>query len=213
MRDLGAMFSAQMVLELWEGRKTQTRRLASSPLARAVPGDRIWVRETFATAPPHGYRYFATDAVHDLRKKRPAIHMPRVASRLTLLVTEVRFQKLHDISEEDAQAEGIGEPYLGDADPPWEEQAIIVSRKKQYRNLWKRLHGAESWDSNPDVVAISFIVVKANIDATRTCDLCAGVCRRHSLGHPEQWKAEPWSLQWMAEKAAAEGGQDGRDGN
>ncbi len=80
-------------------------------------------------------------------------------------MTAVKVQKLQVISEEDAQAEGVGDPYLGDADPPFQEQATMISRVMQFRNLWNTLHGAGSWDANPEVVAISFQVHKSNLDA------------------------------------------------
>lgn len=70
----------------------------------------------------------------------PAREMPRWASRITLEVAEVRVQRLQEISEEDAAAEGTREPYLGDGDPPFTEQAVIVSRVMQFRNIWNHLN-------------------------------------------------------------------------
>lgn len=177
MKEHGVMFSRPMVLALLQGRKTQTRRLATSPLRRIQVGDSIWVRETgnwqtgTEVAPQPGRKHrvvwYDADGHPDGlsffgNKKRPAIHMPRWASRLTLDVTDVRFQRLQDISEDDAMAEGVGRPYLGDGDPPFEEQAVMVSCRTQYRNLWRSLHGFSSWDENPEVVAITFEVRKSN---------------------------------------------------
>lgn len=185
------MFSAPMVKALLAGTKTQTRRLATSPLRRVQVGDRLWVRETFAfhwacddikPSEPQpdlwSVRYTADDYIRpaardgstalleQCKKLRPAIHMPRWASRLTLEVTDVRFQPLHAIDEADCEAEGIGPPYLGDGDPPFEEQATMVSRRMQYRNLWNSLHAPKlPWNSNPDVVALTFDVHQRNIDA------------------------------------------------
>ena len=144
-------------------------------------GDRLWVRETWAVGniydgvPPRninpggkpgwcGVRYAATDQRLGL-KDRASIHMPRWASRLTLEVGAVRVQRLHDISESDAEAEGMPEPYLGDADPPWEEMAIMISRTMQFRNLWNKLRGPGAWTANPWVAASTFSVTHANIDA------------------------------------------------
>ncbi len=103
-------------------------------------------------------------------KYKPSIHMPRWASRLTLIVESVKIERLQDISEEDARAEGIewsdsldphgpckwrvyGEPSTGTSCPIY-----------SFQSLWKYLHGPDAWDQNPDVVVIGFGVVKSNID-------------------------------------------------
>ena len=118
---------------------------------------------------------------------RPSIHMPRWASRLTLVVTEARRQRLQEISEGDALAEGIyrqnpspEEIAAGDCteddfvflapgtrqgygprpeDPQWGPTAALA-----YRCLWDSLHGAGAWARNEEVVAIAFTVHLANID-------------------------------------------------
>jgi len=87
---------------------------------------------------------------------KPSIHMPRWASRITLEITDVRVERLQDISEEDCTAEGIGEPYFGDGDPPFVEPGVWVSRRMQFRNLWNHINGAGSWDANPWVWVVSF---------------------------------------------------------
>jgi hypothetical protein len=97
---------------------------------------------------------------------RPWIHMPRWASRISLRLTAAKIERLQDISEDDAGAEGMREPYKGDGDPPFEESTITVSRWRQYRNLWNRLHtkpGA-TWLDNPPVIAFTFEVVQEHID-------------------------------------------------
>jgi uncharacterized protein YhfF len=92
---------------------------------------------------------------------RPSIHMPRWASRLTLTVTEVRVQRLQEISEEDARDEGAGlllhEHEYWDGDPD--------CYRKLFRVLWTAIHGPAAWDANPEVVALSFTVERRNIDA------------------------------------------------
>jgi hypothetical protein len=138
-----------------------------------APGDRLWVRETWRTDPaydgfpPRDLRntvpllFEADDPDRSLDRSlwgryRHARFMPRWASRITLEATDVRVQRLQEISEEDAIAEGIGDPYLGDGDPPFEEQAVVVSRKMQFRNLWNTIHGPGSWEASPWVAAITF---------------------------------------------------------
>lgn len=101
-------------------------------------------------------------------KWRPSIHMPRWASRITLTVTEVRVQRLQEISEADAVAEGCEAtgwmPSYGNPDNAGCEESIPAT--DAYASLWNSLHGPEAWDANPWVVAISFTVDRQNIDAT-----------------------------------------------
>ena len=102
--------------------------------------------------------------------------MPRWASRLTLLVTEVRVQRLQGINEEDAKAEGLatvtkdgkfwkwgipdrdGLPGTDDVGWPWVDWCR--DPRDAYRKIWESLHGPGSWDANPWVAAISFEVAR-----------------------------------------------------
>ena len=87
---------------------------------------------------------------------RSPIHMPRWASRLSLAVTDVRVQRLQDISEADALAEGVERlqfPERGDWGWP----------QARYRDLWNGIHGADAWDRNPWVAAISFAIDAAEL--------------------------------------------------
>jgi hypothetical protein len=98
-------------------------------------------------------------------RKHPSIHMPRWASRITLKVTGVKVERLRDISESDAVAEGIewkdgcwatynndGTMRCGGSPSPIEA----------YRCLWTNINGTGSWESNPWVAAISFERVPAS---------------------------------------------------
>lgn len=88
-----------------------------------TPGDTLWVRETFCPADTRsGFAYCAdTPLGSDQRGMgwRPSIHMPRGASRLTLTITEVRVERLQDITEADAIAEGLYRSLPDDADRDW----------------------------------------------------------------------------------------------
>lgn len=101
-------------------------------------------------------------------RQRPGIHMPRWASRLTLLVTEVRVERLQDCSEADAIAEGIVEYEPTNEDPA--EFAYVDggdiwnNARSAYQALWNSINGPGAWDANPWVVAITFTVEKRNID-------------------------------------------------
>lgn len=97
-------------------------------------------------------------------KFRQAMHMPRWASRLTLMVYDVRIERLRDISEADARAEGanqyssstrLSRPFNAD----W--KGIY---REGYAELWNEINGAGAWEANPWVVAYTFRVVRQNID-------------------------------------------------
>lgn len=175
-----------MVLALLAGRKTQTRRLATSPLHRTEVGDRLWVRETFQhwrgsashktavyaaddTWLDHGSGETFVDKVTWLTPATPPIHMPRWASRLTLEVTDVRVEHLQAISRADAIAEGLclASDHIEEVWrwPEPDHEGLWLSPRAAYRWLWGQLHGRESWDANPEVVALTFEVKRGNIDA------------------------------------------------
>ena len=141
------------------------------PLAR--PGEWFWVRETWQTyceldeispanLPPSTFvQYPATwDWVS---KKRSSIHMPRWASRISLEITDVRVQRLQDISEEDAIAEGVESDGIGHyAD--YSNQAddyYWLDAQSSYKTLWNSIHGAGAWDVDPFVWCYSFRRVTA----------------------------------------------------
>ena len=134
-------------------------------------GDRLWMREAHAFVGscdpgllvtradyPHCVpgHYENVPPASDIRW-RPSIYMPRWASRLTLIVSDVRVQRVQDISEEDAQAEG-GEPVLV---PP---DAAFTPYTERFRDMWDAIHGPDAWAQNPWVAAISFAVERRNID-------------------------------------------------
>jgi hypothetical protein len=82
--------------------------------------------------------------------------MPRWASRITLEITEVRVERLQDISEVDAIAEGT--PGSHGAIPGYGYNA---TPGEQYRWLWESINGLGSWEANPWVWAVSFKRVEA----------------------------------------------------
>lgn len=153
---------------------------------RVKPGDRLWVRENLYEDASNQWRYSADDALvslpeHDPRisamiawahhkegDQAPSIHMPRWASRLTLVVTATKIERLQDISRDDAVAEGLK---LVSAEieeffrwPAPFDQGTWLTPPAAFAWLWKQLHGPEAWDANPEVVALTFTVHKQNID-------------------------------------------------
>lgn len=168
-----------------------TIKILASPWQNVKPGDRIWVRENLKKR--DGYIHYAADdqiisweiqragslgrtwPTTWLQDPRPSIHMPRDASRLTLVVTGVKVERLQDIGDADAIAEGVEVWRAG-----WSEKeaglAILrgteaagatkngTTAQRVFYLLWTGLHGAGSWSSNPEVVALTFRVIKSNID-------------------------------------------------
>ena len=97
----------------------------------------------------------------------PSIHMPRSASRLTLKITDIRVERLQDISEEDAIAEGVEKAFF-QGFKIYHKWALpnesYPSAKDSFQSLWESIHGKESWQENPWVWVISFEVIHANVD-------------------------------------------------
>lgn len=147
-----------------------------------TPGDLLWVRETWAVStiydgvsprdvPQCGVRYAASEERLGI-KDRPSIFMPRWASRLTLEITEVRVQRLEDISEQDAIAEGVVKirdccHVIRDVD--YDLVGLChTSPITPYAKLWDTLNGDKpgmAWADNPWVWALTFKVHTANVDA------------------------------------------------
>ncbi|EMN3557945.1 hypothetical protein [Escherichia coli] len=149
------------------------RAVAAELLAKhcpyGQPGDRIWVRETYRV---HGkatdvatlvYRASVrnswTEQTHRVpvevcnkpvsEKWTPSIHMPRWASRILLEITDVRVERLRDMSEADAKAEGAS-PAMYKITPP---EAVY---RVGFGDIWRGIYGQENWLSNPWVWVIEF---------------------------------------------------------
>lgn len=147
------------------------------------PGDRLWVRETHlivggADSKNPRVVYAATNDGSDAWLSpvwRPSIHMPRWASRITLEITSVRVERLQEISEADAIAEGIerakdfpgwyrgslpgGSPGLQESGHAFKTPTAFP--KLAFRALWQSINGPESWDANPWVWVVEFKRVEA----------------------------------------------------
>jgi hypothetical protein len=131
------------------------------------PGERLWVRETWAHTTdekrgwnensPHGSWpiYRATERQWEVDRWKPSIFMPRWASRLTLEITDVRIERLQEISNEDARAEGVMPGYAHEA-----TYAVPTGHPYNaiplFKNLWSLINGADSWNTNPWVWVVSF---------------------------------------------------------
>lgn len=198
MKERPILFSGPMVRAILNDSKTQTRRIAKrneSGMVKkpgsnknwhvydpdaiqacpfGVPGDRLWVRESFiyepdeyewevSTSVPVRDRFIAyrADCPAGLAcmtgRWSPSIHMPRHLSRIDLEITDVRLEWLQSISECDARAEGalcVDELSGREVLSPQTENA--GSFKFGFQCVWEGLHGATSWAANPIVWAIEF---------------------------------------------------------
>ncbi|EMA8637575.1 hypothetical protein ACP5YT_002423 [Cronobacter malonaticus] len=139
---------------------TKEQFLAKCPFGAV--GDRMWVRETWAEAgagapdlklyranyPDHVPSYYENVPPIEEIRWTPSIHMPRWASRITLEITGVRVERLRDLSEEDARAEGITPP-AGGVLPGWKYRI-------NFRDLWMSIFGADNWEANPWVWVVEF---------------------------------------------------------
>jgi len=201
MKERPILFSGPMVRAILEGRKTVTRRvvkgIALEWLAPGMfvpsfvaspgndlcpygqPGDRLWVRETWAHVPVTAYRMSTgvqqtsdpTDpdmaAVYRAGwersapgRWRPSVHMPRWASRITLEVTDVGLERVQDITEEEARAEGV---------TPTEDTEGGLSHALGFIDLWDSLRSdprasvVYGWKANPWVWVVRFRRVESTI--------------------------------------------------
>lgn len=211
MKEHPILFSAPMVRAILDGRKTVTRRVVKpQPVAGVrypsvvatprhngledghgrelrsrfgMPGDRLWVRETWAPQP--GKEYTLTQPVYEGGKDpdklcyradeqplsagedalcygvsvwRPSIHMPRWASRLQLDVVSVRLERLQEITEGDAFAEGVeANPYVM-ADGTVDDM-MSISAIANFAELWESINGKRpgcAWFDNPWVWRVEF---------------------------------------------------------
>lgn len=169
------------------------------PSPYGSPGDRLWVREKWRPAwheelfcavqyaadssyrkpefdyedEGHRFAYMCEVCNGDKEPWRSPLHMWREMSRLTLEVTAVRVERLHEISEADAIAEGVQterDHYGGDVplmvhgSVAWHRYdgaaCAAVSAVESYRTLWESLNGNGSWDENPWVWVVEFKVVE-----------------------------------------------------
>lgn len=178
-RELPILFSTLLVRAILDGRKTETRRVVRSrhhgvhPITHVCrfspdkwtitgrgqtyercpygqPGDLLYVRETFCRVGDSVW-YRASGEDPPGLTWTPSIHMPKAAARIWLRVTEVRVERVQDITEEGAKAEGVrGCSWSG-----------VPSWREPFANLWGRINAKRGfgWDANPWVWVVAFEVV------------------------------------------------------
>ena len=184
------IFSTEMVRALLDGRKTQTRRIVKDTLlqrykddddvksdflkvtildsAKLKIGAIIWVKETFSQK--DGTIVYRSQVCSKLDLPdgcvwTPSLFMPKLFCRLFLKITDIRLERLKDISESDAIAEGIRmtvttvKPYDTIYLRP-DCPNFYCNAKQAFEGLWKSINDQESWDENPFVWVYDFKVVE-----------------------------------------------------
>jgi len=193
MKFIPILFSTPMVQAIIEGRKTMTRRKIKLYKADEHPlrqtsqwmqenntcpygkvGDVLWVREAFV--PDYfddhscGYKADWNNVAAELMpepKWKPSLFMPKAACRIFLEITEIRVERLNDITREDAVKEGIecngiNKPivyrnYLSDgAKFLHSTNGIRFTPIDSFKSLWQSINGKDSWKANTWVWVISF---------------------------------------------------------
>ncbi|GBQ46459.1 hypothetical protein AA18895_0770 [Acetobacter ghanensis DSM 18895] len=147
-----------------------------------IPSDLLWVRETWSHTGQgvwkvsDVYQALGGDIVYRADENDgaigyfPSIHMPRWASRLTLRVTNIRAERLQDISEDDARAEGVRKEEFG-KHALWSgrdtERPTLSSAKRAFLDhIWTDLYGeheTKSVGANPWVWVYEFEVIRKNV--------------------------------------------------
>lgn len=148
-----------------------------------IPGDRLWVREIWA---PHDDQtlidknkeeiYFLADdeKKYDTDGKwRNQLYLPRWASRITLEIKFIYVNRVQEIREEDAKAEGVDPDRYG-----------VNTRREAFKILWNNINGAGAWDRNDFVWVITFLIKKC-----RVCGCTDNDCRQCIAikGRPCYW--------------------------
>ena len=184
------LFSTEMVRALLNGLKTQTRRVVKdnilqnyrneneetldfikvSMLDSIKPkiGDVIWVRETFSQKDERLIYRSQVCSKWDLPdgfKWTPSLFMPKSVCRLFLEITNIRLERLNDISDNDSISEGIEIIERLKAIRMFKDynlKGTLVGKTtaiESYKSLWISINGQKSWDDNPFVWAYTFKVV------------------------------------------------------
>lgn len=185
------LFSTEMVKAILEGRKTQTRRVIKSKSLLAClnnpaekgfdgieslctygkVGDVLWLRESFrydviqdrngVFNDVYCYKTDFPDEHPKILSWKPSIHMPKTACRIFLQIKSIRVERLQDISEKDAIAEGVQFRKVIDQGLGYKVYGVTFDQQTSspafsFQTLWKYINGFDSWDANPFVWVIEF---------------------------------------------------------
>lgn len=188
------LFNTEMVRAILDGRKSCTRRIVKHDVGAILnspyhkehpevadkqiisklcippyqPGDILYVRETWKKA-PNGYYYYEDwqkDDIADVTKWKPSIHMPKEAARIWLKVTDVRVERLQEITQKNAENEGVGNLFYEDIGYSEKNYGTEVDKeygiaREQFAWLWESTIKKSDldrygWNANPWVWVIEF---------------------------------------------------------
>lgn len=178
MKERPILFNGEMVRAILAGQKTQTRRPVwfdddpSGICPYGVPGDRLWIKETHARHPQFaevayradGEEFEDADGFTWHPKWTPSIHMPRILSRITLEITNIRVERVQNITSNGAIAEGAYEVRkVGDdiAHATWTmggQDWRYDTPRQAFAVAWNSLYAARGlgWGVNPLVWVVTF---------------------------------------------------------
>jgi len=151
----------------YKGSKMRFEQVTQEHCPHGRRGDRLWVREAWSHDAPsleecekaleekewrqlvYGPYYRATEIAPETLKWKPSIHMPRWASRIDLMIKDVRVERLCDISEDDAMVEGVKI-----------SKDIVFPYAYSFAELWDKINGEGEWNKNPWVWVVEFERIK-----------------------------------------------------
>lgn len=156
------LFSTQMIQAILAGQKTMTRRILKVKGCKPFIPDNSWDIDTISK---WNKDYHPYGQVGDILWVRESLFMPKEACRIFLEITEIRVERLQEISNKDCINEGIKRETF----PPTGEQCFyfypckdlrddsyLDCPKTSFYSLWKSINGQKNWDDNPFVWVISF---------------------------------------------------------
>ncbi|MBD3627641.1 hypothetical protein [Cyclobacterium sp.] len=144
------------------------------------PGDLLWVRETWAKVldtDSNPFYAHKADSLFFVDRWKPSIHMPKSAARLWLMVEDIRVERVQDITEKDAIAEGVSTLFLKGnihydpntflnytwhgmgGDDSFSGYSSTGNARESFQSLWYKINGKSSWKSNPWVWVIQYRIL------------------------------------------------------
>lgn len=136
---------------------SESHQYKEAPPVSAASGGEIHVRETFFQDASGKVHYRADNEFLGQKVRwTPSMHMPRALSRFTIEITNVTIQRIQEITEEEARAEGVA---WSDGTDAFGRATLVLPARKEFRHLWDDLYPDHNWIANPWVWVVSFTKV------------------------------------------------------